>query len=75
MRTSWPRWAPRCSAGARPKLERVAAEIGEDGGRAITRAFDIRDEEAVKANIAEVVAGHGAIHGLSTTPAASSRRR
>ena len=46
------------------KLERVAAEIGEDGGRAITRAFDIRDEEAVKANIAEVVAGHGAIHGL-----------
>ncbi|MBP5991790.1 MAG: SDR family oxidoreductase [Piscinibacter sp.] len=46
------------------KLERVAAEIAEDGGRAITRAFDIRDEEAVKANIAEVVAGHGAIHGL-----------
>ncbi|MBS0434129.1 MAG: SDR family oxidoreductase [Proteobacteria bacterium] len=46
------------------KLERVAAEIAEDGGRAITRAFDIRDEEAVKANIAEIVAGHGAIHGL-----------
>lgn len=46
------------------KLERVAAEIAEDGGQAITRAFDIRDEEAVKANVAEVVAQHGAIHGL-----------
>jgi nucleoside-diphosphate-sugar epimerase len=29
------------------KLERVAAEIAEDAGRAVTRAFDIRDEEAV----------------------------
>lgn len=46
------------------KLDRVAAEIDEDGGRAIPRAFDIRDEEAVKANVAEVVKQHGAIHGL-----------
>ncbi len=46
------------------KLERVAAEIAEDGGRAVTCAFDIRDEEAVKANVAAVVAQHGAIHGL-----------
>ena len=46
------------------KLERVAAEIAEDGGQAIPRAFDIRDEEAVKANVAEVVKQHGAIHGL-----------
>jgi len=46
------------------KLERVATEIAEDGGRAITRAFDIRDEDAVKANIAEVVGAHGAVHGL-----------
>jgi citronellol/citronellal dehydrogenase len=46
------------------KLDRVAAEIAEDGGQAITRAFDIRDEDAVKANVAEVVAQHGAIHGL-----------
>ena len=46
------------------KLDRVAAEIAEDGGRAIPRAFDIRDEEAVKANVAEVVAQHGPIHGL-----------
>jgi citronellol/citronellal dehydrogenase len=46
------------------KLERVQAEIAEDGGRCIHRAFDIRDEEAVKANIASVVAEVGAIHGL-----------
>lgn len=46
------------------KLERVAAEIAEDGGRAVTRAFDIRDEEAVKVNVASVVAEHGAVHGL-----------
>jgi citronellol/citronellal dehydrogenase len=46
------------------KLERVAAEIAEDGGRAATRAFDIRDEEAVKAAVASVVAEHGRIHGL-----------
>ncbi|QTN24736.1 SDR family oxidoreductase [Rhizobacter sp. AJA081-3] len=46
------------------KLERVAAEIAEDGGRAVTRAFDIRDEDAVKSHVAEVVAAHGAVHGL-----------
>ena len=46
------------------KLERVQAEITEDGGRCLHRAFDIRDEEAVKANVASVVAEVGAIHGL-----------
>jgi citronellol/citronellal dehydrogenase len=46
------------------KLERVAAEIREDGGIVDTRAFDIRDEEAVKAAVASVVAGHGPIAGL-----------
>jgi citronellol/citronellal dehydrogenase len=46
------------------KLEHVAAEITEDGGQAIVRAFDIRDEEAVKANVAEVVREHGPVHGL-----------
>jgi citronellol/citronellal dehydrogenase len=46
------------------KLERVAAEIREDGGRCAWRAFDIRDEDAVKANVAEVVAAEGAVHGL-----------
>lgn len=46
------------------KLERVAAEIAEDGGRCAWRAFDIRDEDAVKANVADVVAKEGVVHGL-----------
>ena len=52
-------------AGRKPdKLDKVAAEIAEDGGSAGTLAFDIRDEEAVKAAIASVVAARGTIHGL-----------
>ena len=46
------------------KLERVAAEIAEDGGRCHWRAFDIRDEEAVKNNVAAVLAEIGPVHGL-----------
>ncbi|MEH6875067.1 MAG: SDR family oxidoreductase [Candidatus Competibacter sp.] len=46
------------------KLERVAAEIREDGGRVETHSFDIRDEEQVRAAVASVVAAHGRIHGL-----------
>ena len=46
------------------KLERVAAEIAEDGGRCATIAFDIRDEEAVKAGVSQVIAQHGAVAGL-----------
>jgi len=46
------------------KLERVAAEIVEDGGRCTWRAFDIRDDEAVKANVADVIASEGTVHGL-----------
>ena len=46
------------------KLERVAAEIAEDGGRCAWRAFDIRDDEAVKANVADVVAREGVVNGL-----------
>jgi len=46
------------------KLERVAAEIAEDGGRCHTVAFDIRDEEAVKAGVAQVIAAHGPVAGL-----------
>ncbi len=46
------------------KLARVAAEIAEDGGRCETLAFDIRDEDAVKAGVAQVVAAHGPIAGL-----------
>jgi len=51
--------------GRKPdKLERVLAEIFEDGGSAEARAFDIRDEEAVTSAIAAIVARHGRIHGL-----------
>jgi citronellol/citronellal dehydrogenase len=46
------------------KLERVASEIAEDGGRAETAAFDIRDEEAVRAAAQGAVGRHGRIHGL-----------
>jgi citronellol/citronellal dehydrogenase len=46
------------------KLERVAAEIREDGGTVDTRAFDIRDEDAVKAAVASVVQAHGPVAGL-----------
>jgi len=46
------------------KLERVAAEIAEDGGRCAWRAFDIRDEAAVKAHVASVVAEFGPVDGL-----------
>jgi citronellol/citronellal dehydrogenase len=46
------------------KLERVAAEILEDGGHCDTLSFDIRDEDAVKAGVAQVLARHGRVHGL-----------
>jgi len=46
------------------KLERVAAEIAEDGGHCLATAFDIRDEDAVKAGVAAVVAAHGPVAGL-----------
>ena len=46
------------------KLDAVAAEIAEDGGRCDTAAFDIRDEDAVKANVAAVIAKHGPVSGL-----------
>ncbi len=52
------------SGRSQDKLDKVAAEIADDGGRADTIAFDIRDEEAVKAGVKEVVARHGRIHGL-----------
>ena len=46
------------------KLARVAAEIAADGGRCDTRAFDIRDEAAVQAAVASVLAQHGPVAGL-----------
>jgi citronellol/citronellal dehydrogenase len=46
------------------KLEAVAAEIREDGGEVATYAFDIREEEAVKSVVKQILAEHGQIHGL-----------
>ena len=52
------------SGRTQAKLDAVAAEIAEDGGRCDTVAFDIRDEDAVKANVAAVIAKHGPVSGL-----------
>jgi citronellol/citronellal dehydrogenase len=49
---------------SREKLDRVLAEIAEDGGSAEAHAFDIRDEDAVKAAVGAIMAGRGRIHGL-----------
>ncbi|WP_373086322.1 SDR family oxidoreductase [Sneathiella sp.] len=46
------------------KLETVAAEIAADGGTATTHTCDIRDEDAVRAAVADIIARQGAIHGL-----------
>jgi citronellol/citronellal dehydrogenase len=46
------------------KLARVVAEIKEDGGKADSVAFDIRDEDQVKTAVASIVSKHGQIHGL-----------
>ena len=52
------------SGRTQAKLDAVAAEIAEDGGRCDTVAFDIRDEDAVKTNVAAVIAKHGPVSGL-----------
>jgi citronellol/citronellal dehydrogenase len=46
------------------RLEATATEIHEDGGEASCCACDIRDEEAVKAAVAAILAARGRIHGL-----------
>ncbi len=46
------------------KLDKVSAEIREDGGQCSTVSFDIRDEDAVKAGVKQVVAERGQVHGL-----------
>ncbi len=46
------------------KLEKVVAEIREDGGTVASYAFDIRDEDTVKASIRQMLEEHGRIHGL-----------
>ena len=46
------------------KLERVMAEITDDGGQASAHALDIRSEEAVRDTIKAVLAERGAVAGL-----------
>ncbi|WP_142811240.1 SDR family oxidoreductase [Tepidiphilus olei] len=46
------------------KLEAVKGEIEAGGGQATIHSCDIRDEGAVKAMVAEVLAQHGRIDGL-----------
>src|SRR5512144_3158802 len=45
-------------------LEKTAAEIAEAGGRCDTTQLNIRDEKAVEAVVAGIVAKHGRIDGL-----------
>jgi len=52
------------SGRTQEKLDRVAQEIRDDGGQCETIAFDIRDEDAVKASVATMVARVGRIDGL-----------
>jgi citronellol/citronellal dehydrogenase len=46
------------------KLERVMAEILDDGGQASCHALDIRDEASVRDTIKAILAERGAVHGL-----------
>ena len=51
--------------GRKPeKLDAVLGEIAEDGGSATSLSFDIRDEEAVRGAVSEIVTANGRIHGL-----------
>ncbi|MBN9369883.1 SDR family oxidoreductase [Hydrogenophaga sp. YM1] len=51
--------------GRKPeKLRAVAEEIAADGGRASCHAGDIRQEDAVRALVADIVTAHGRVHGL-----------
>ena len=46
------------------KLQKVQAEITEDGGSADYYACDIREEDSVRDTVKAIKAKHGAIHGL-----------
>ncbi len=52
------------SGRKREKLDRVAAEIRQDGGRCEAHAFDIREEDQVKAAIGDILTRHARIHYL-----------
>jgi citronellol/citronellal dehydrogenase len=47
-----------------PRLEAVREEIRAAGGEADATALDIRDEDAVRSEVARIVERHGPIHGL-----------
>jgi citronellol/citronellal dehydrogenase len=46
------------------KLDKVVAEILEDGGSASSSEFDIREEDAVKSAVERIVSERGPIHAL-----------
>ncbi len=46
------------------KLETVKEELAKEGGEATIHGCDIRNEEAVRDTVADVIQQHGAIHGL-----------
>lgn len=48
----------------REKLDAVCAEIARAGGTASAHAFDIREEESVKREIAEILKRHGRLDAL-----------
>ncbi len=48
----------------REKLEKVAAEIQEDGGKVDLEAFDIREETQVKEGVAAILDRNGPVTGL-----------
>jgi len=51
--------------GRKPeKLDAVVGEIARDGGKATALALDIRDEEGVRAAVADIVARHGRVDCL-----------
>lgn len=48
----------------REKLDRVAGEIGEDGGQACSFVCDIREEESVKETVKKIIDQCGPVQGL-----------
>lgn len=46
------------------KVERVLAEITEDGGMASAHVCDIREEESVKATVTAILGEHGGLNGV-----------
>ncbi|MDX1801147.1 MAG: SDR family NAD(P)-dependent oxidoreductase, partial [Marinobacter sp.] len=46
------------------KLERVTAEITDDGGIASAHVCDIREEGPVRDTVAAIIAEHGSLAGL-----------